>query len=112
VHENGDGQWFSLQLPRRSLVSHLGFRPQYSFCGRSETQAARLLRQLVLDAVHDEDATSATAEPYMQLAIERLPAARWPGFATPRCGEPLVFDFLANPPDTYLFGLEGARLGA
>jgi AraC family transcriptional regulator, positive regulator of tynA and feaB len=112
VHENGDGQWFSLQLPRRSLVSHLGFQPQYSFCGRSETQAARLLRQLVLDAVHDEDATSATAEPYMQLAIERLPAARWPGFATPRCGEPLVFDFLANPPDTYLFGLEGARLGA
>jgi AraC family transcriptional regulator, positive regulator of tynA and feaB len=72
VHENGDGQWFSLQLPRRSLVSHLGFQPQYSFCGRSETRAARLLFQLVLDAVHDEDATSATAEPYMQLAIYDL----------------------------------------
>jgi AraC family transcriptional regulator, positive regulator of tynA and feaB len=52
VSENGYGQWFSLQLPRRSLVSHLGFEPQYSFCGRSETRTARLLFQLILDAVH------------------------------------------------------------
>ena len=75
VSENGYGQWFSLQLPRRSLASHLGFEPQYGFCGRSDTRAARLLFQLILDAVHDEDSTSASAERYMQLAIYDLVGA-------------------------------------
>jgi AraC family transcriptional regulator, positive regulator of tynA and feaB len=61
VSENGYRQWFSLQLSRRSLVSHLGFEPQYGFCGRCETCAGRLLFQLVLDAGKDEESMSARA---------------------------------------------------
>src|ERR1700726_3069828 len=70
VSESSYGH-FALQLPRRSLVSHLGFEPQDGFCGRCETRAGRLLFQLVLDAVVDED-LSARADAYMQLAIYDL----------------------------------------
>jgi AraC family transcriptional regulator, positive regulator of tynA and feaB len=71
VSESSYGH-FALQLPRRSLVSHLGYEPQDGFCGRSETRAGRLLfQQLVLDAVEDED-LSAPADAYMQLAIYDL----------------------------------------
>src|SRR5205807_2069987 len=47
VCETGSDQWWgSLQLPRRSLVSHLGLEPRCpSRC--SGAAAARLLRQLL-----------------------------------------------------------------
>ena len=70
VSESSYGH-FALHLPRRSLVSHLGFEPGDGFCGRCETRAGRLLFQLVLDAVEDED-LSARADAYMQLAIYDL----------------------------------------
>jgi AraC family transcriptional regulator, positive regulator of tynA and feaB len=70
VSESSYGH-FALQLPRRSLVSHLGYEPQDGFCARSETRAGRLLFQLVLDAVEDEH-LSARADAYMQLAIYDL----------------------------------------
>jgi AraC-binding-like domain len=57
------GQWFCLQLPRRSLVSHLGFEPQLGSCGRRGTPAGRLLNQLVHDAVDGETSGSAPAAP-------------------------------------------------
>jgi AraC family transcriptional activator of tynA and feaB len=69
------GQWFCLQLPRRSLVSHLGFEPQYGSCGRRETLAGRLLSQLVLDAIDDEASTSTPADAYMRLAVYDLVGA-------------------------------------
>jgi AraC-like DNA-binding protein len=71
VAEEKYGQWLSLQLPRRSLTSHLGFEPQYGFSGRGEKRAGRLLFQLARDAV-DDDSMSARASTYMQLAIYDL----------------------------------------
>jgi AraC family transcriptional regulator, positive regulator of tynA and feaB len=72
VSEERYGQWFSLQLPRRTLVSHLGFEPQYGFGGRCEARAGRLLFQLVRDAVNDEEPMSSPAGNYMQLAVYDL----------------------------------------
>jgi hypothetical protein len=46
VNDDGYGQFFSLQLPRRSLVSHLGFEPHYASSGRGKTRAGRLLFSL------------------------------------------------------------------
>jgi AraC family transcriptional activator of tynA and feaB len=72
VSEKSYGQWFSLQLPRRSLVSHLGFEPQYGFGGCCDARAGRLLFQLVLDAVNDEESISAPAGVYMRLGVYDL----------------------------------------
>ena len=44
-------QWLSIYLPRQALISHLGFEPQTCLCARGGTAPARVLRQLVLDAV-------------------------------------------------------------
>ena len=46
----GDAQWLRLQLPRQSLVSHLGCEPQGGLHARGGTPAARLLFDLVRDA--------------------------------------------------------------
>jgi AraC-like DNA-binding protein len=72
VSEERYGQWFSLQLPRRSLISHLGFEPQNGFGGRGQARAGRLLFQLVRDAANDEEAMSSPAVNYMQLAVYDL----------------------------------------
>lgn len=74
VNDDGYGQFFSLQLPRRSLVSHLGFEPQHSSQGRDANRAGRLLFQLVMDAVEDEDLRCG---PYMQLAVYDLLGAQF-----------------------------------
>jgi AraC family transcriptional regulator, positive regulator of tynA and feaB len=72
VIEERYGQWLSLQLPRRSLASHLGFEPQYGFNGQGEKRAGRLLFQFAREAVDDEDSMPASASTYMQLAIYDL----------------------------------------
>jgi AraC family transcriptional regulator, positive regulator of tynA and feaB len=72
VSENMYGQWFSLKLPRRSLVSHLGFEPQHGSGGRCDARAGRLLFQLVLDAVNDEESLSEPAGAYMRLGVYDL----------------------------------------
>ena len=61
-------QWLSLQLPRRSLMSHLGLEPQGGSGSRRGTRAARLLFQLVLDEFKDE-LTSTPTSLYLQLAV-------------------------------------------
>lgn len=61
-------QWLSLQLPRRSLISHLGLEPQGGSIGRRGTRAGRLLFGLVLDEFKDES-TAPPASVYMQLAV-------------------------------------------
>ena len=46
VSEDEGVRRLSLDLPRRSLVSHLGFEPQGGTCSRSGTPAGRLLKKL------------------------------------------------------------------
>jgi len=72
VSEKGSDQWWgSLQLPRRSLVSHLGLEPRCP-SRRSRAAAARPLRQLLQDGVEDEQSMSASANAYMRLAFYDL----------------------------------------
>jgi AraC family transcriptional activator of tynA and feaB len=72
VSEKTNGQWLSLQLPRQSLISHLGFEPEGGLCGHSETPAGRLCFSLIQDPVNECDSSPASAEPYMRLAIYDL----------------------------------------
>jgi AraC-like DNA-binding protein len=64
----GDSHWLRLQLPRRSLLSHLGCEPQGGLHARGETPAAHLL----LDLVRYSDTP---ADSYMQLAVYDLVGA-------------------------------------
>jgi AraC-like DNA-binding protein len=72
ISENRPGRWLGLNLPRQSLVSHLGLEPEAGLCRRGDTLAARLLFRLVLEAANERDLSLASAEPYMQLAIYDL----------------------------------------
>jgi AraC family transcriptional regulator, positive regulator of tynA and feaB len=65
-------QWLSIYLPRQSLISHLGFEPPACLYGRGGTVAARLLRQLVLEGIADEESTATAAGPHMRLALYDL----------------------------------------
>jgi AraC family transcriptional activator of tynA and feaB len=69
---DGHEQWLSLQLPRQFLISALGFEPRGGLRGHSGTRASRLLFQLVLDAVDDEQPMPTSAADYMQLAVYDL----------------------------------------
>ncbi|WP_407158234.1 helix-turn-helix domain-containing protein [Bradyrhizobium sp. STM 3557] len=69
---DGHEQWIVLQLPRQHLISTLGFEPRGGLSGRSRTRASRLLFQLVLDAVEDEEPVPILAGNYMQLAVYDL----------------------------------------
>jgi hypothetical protein len=40
--ENG-AQWLSIYLPRRSVISHLGFERQACLCGRGDFNGGRML---------------------------------------------------------------------
>ncbi|MGX9428795.1 helix-turn-helix domain-containing protein [Bradyrhizobium sp. LeoA1S1] len=83
---DGHEEWLSLQLPRQFLISALGFEPRGGIRGHSGTRASRLLYQLVLDAVDDEQPMPTSAANHMQLAVYDLlgavfaPAAPAPGF--------------------------------
>jgi AraC-like DNA-binding protein len=65
-------RWLSVHLPRRSLISHLGFEPQGGSCGQG-ARATRLLFDLVRDA--DAGSASSSADFYMQLAVYDLVGA-------------------------------------
>jgi AraC family transcriptional activator of tynA and feaB len=62
----------SLNLPRRSLVSHLGFEPQGGAFRRSGTPAGRFLYELVLDALNGGGSACPPVDSYMQLAVYNL----------------------------------------
>jgi AraC-like DNA-binding protein len=62
----------SLNLPRRSLVSHLGFEPRGGAYRRSGTPAGRLLYEVVLDALKGGQSASPPVDSYMQLAVYNL----------------------------------------
>jgi AraC family transcriptional regulator, positive regulator of tynA and feaB len=65
-------QWLRLQLPRGSLVSHLGREPQGGAYARGGAPAARLLFDLVRSAAKGDGPASCAADSYMQLAVYDL----------------------------------------
>jgi AraC family transcriptional activator of tynA and feaB len=71
---SGDGsvRRLSLNLPRRSLVSHLGFEPQGGAFRRSGTAAGRILYEVILDALSGGGSACPSADSYMQLAVYSL----------------------------------------
>jgi AraC-like DNA-binding protein len=71
LSENGS-QWLSIYLPRQPLISHLGFEPQGCLYGRGGTLAARVLCQLVLDGIGDDELAAAPAGLHMRLAFYEL----------------------------------------
>jgi AraC family transcriptional activator of tynA and feaB len=78
------GQWLCVQLPRQSLVSHIGFEPEMGSCGRRETRPARLFYHLVLDSLDDASSLSTPGDLYMHLAVYDLLGALFaPSDATP-----------------------------
>jgi AraC-like DNA-binding protein len=67
-----DAQWLRLQLPRQSLISHLGCEPNGGLHARGEKPAARLLFDLVRHADKAGATAYPTADSYMQLAVYDL----------------------------------------
>jgi AraC family transcriptional regulator, positive regulator of tynA and feaB len=72
VADDGSVRRLSLNLPRRSLVSHLGFEPQGGTCRHSGTSAGRLLYEVILDAVNGGGSECPPVNSYMQLAVYDL----------------------------------------
>jgi AraC-like DNA-binding protein len=83
---NGSEPWntVTLNLPRESLVSHLGFDPPGGICRRGVTTAGRLLFELIRDTDKAEGSAFSPADSYMQLAVYDLvgalfaPSDPWP----------------------------------
>jgi AraC family transcriptional activator of tynA and feaB len=72
VSKDGCGQWLSLQLPRRSLVSHLGVDLHGGILGRGGTAAGRALFALVRDSDTGDGSTVSPVDSYMHLAVYDL----------------------------------------
>ena len=70
--KDGCGQWLSLQLPRRSLVSHLGVDLHGGILGRGGTATGRALFALVRDSDTGDGSTVSPADSYMHLAVYDL----------------------------------------
>jgi AraC family transcriptional activator of tynA and feaB len=74
----------SLNLPRQSLISHLGFEPQGGLYRRGGTPAGRLLFDLIQNIDNGEGSAFSPADSYMQLAVYDLvgalfaPSDPWP----------------------------------
>jgi AraC family transcriptional regulator, positive regulator of tynA and feaB len=74
---NGSEPWntVTLNLPRETLVSHLGFDPPGGICRRGETMAGRLLFDLIRNTDKAEGSAFSPADSYMQLAVYDLVGA-------------------------------------
>jgi AraC family transcriptional activator of tynA and feaB len=88
VSEGGSMRRLSLNLPRQSLVSHLGFEPQGGAVRRGGTAAGRLLYEVVLEALNEGAAACPPVDSYMQLAVYNLLGALFapPDSASPSSG--------------------------
>jgi AraC-like DNA-binding protein len=83
---NGSEPWntVTLNFPRESLVSHLGFDPGGGICRRGGTTAGRLLFDLIRNTDQGEGSATSPADSYMQLAVYDLvgalfaPSDPWP----------------------------------
>ena len=86
VANNGSEPWntVTLNLPRESLVSHLGFDPPGGICRRGVSTAGRLLFELIRNTDKAEGSAFSPADSYMQLAVYDLvgalfaPSDPWP----------------------------------
>jgi hypothetical protein len=84
--DNKGAAWntVTLNLPRKSLVSHLGFEPKGGIYRRGGTLAGRLLFDLIQEADRSEGSAFSPADSYMQLAVYDLvgalfaPSDPWP----------------------------------
>jgi len=85
VSEDESVRRLSLDLPRRSLISHLGFEPQGGTCSRSGTPAGRLLYEVVLDALKGGGSPCPPADSFMQLAVYALLGALFAPPVPPLC---------------------------
>jgi AraC-like DNA-binding protein len=65
----------ALLLPRRSLVSHLGFEPRGGHYRRNGTAAGRLLLDLIRNSEEGEGSTPSPTDSYMRLAVYDLVGA-------------------------------------
>ena len=72
VNENGCGHWFSLELPRQLLVSHLGSEPTGGLYRHGGTPAGRLLLDLIRETDRGEGSSCSPADSYMHLAVYDL----------------------------------------
>jgi AraC-like DNA-binding protein len=72
VSDDANVRRLSLNLPRRSLVSHLGFEPRGGAFRRSGTPAGRLLHEVALNALNGGGSACPPADSYMQLAVYNL----------------------------------------
>jgi AraC family transcriptional activator of tynA and feaB len=85
VSEDESVRRISLDLPRRSLVSHLGFEPQGGTWRRSGTPAGRLLYELVLDALKASGSACPPIDAFMQWAVYDLLGALFAPPVPPLC---------------------------
>jgi AraC family transcriptional regulator, positive regulator of tynA and feaB len=69
--EDSSNRWFGLQLPRRTLMSHLGMEPEGGVCCRGDTPAGRLLFNLISDSFH-EPSSSELTQAHMRSAFYDL----------------------------------------
>ena len=84
--DNKGAPWntVTLNLPRQSLVSHLGFEPKGGLYRRGGTPAGRLLFDLIQETDGGEGSAFSPADSYMQLAVYDLvgalfaPSDPWP----------------------------------
>jgi AraC-like DNA-binding protein len=70
-----NAEWLTLRLPRQSLVSHLGFEPTGGLSRPGATLAARLLFEVVRDAVEGDGSPSSPTDAYMQMTVYYLVGA-------------------------------------
>src|SRR5262249_57420561 len=86
-----DSHWLRLQLPRRSVLSHLGCEPRGGLHARGETPAAHLLFDLVRKADTGDRSAVFSADSFIPLAghdLLRAPFAPPPPPPLPRPPHP------------------------
>ena len=65
-------QWLRIELPRQSLVSHLGFEPRGGLHASGATRATRVLFDLVREVDQAEASGPSSAAAYLKLAVYDL----------------------------------------
>lgn len=76
AEESGDMyKIISINLPRKGLVSYLGYDPQGGLCRSSATPAGRLLLDLIRNSSDDEGSEFYPGDSYMHLVIYDLVGA-------------------------------------
>lgn len=73
--DNCTAQWLILNLPRRSLISHLGFEPLGGTSRSGGTRAGRALLDLVQGADEGDEGLPPASNSYIQLAFYDLVGA-------------------------------------